>query len=69
MQMRWLDLKIGSGGGYMEQQQMLEPEPANLWVSPAMIGLYGTVVMALVAPVVVLWLKHRWKCRRPISGD
>lgn len=31
------------------------------WGSPMMIGLYSTVVIAVVGPVVVLWAKKKFR--------
>lgn len=41
---------------------MIEPEPASLWTSPPMIGLYGTVIVGLI-PIVLLCLKKRWRMK------
>lgn len=59
-------LKAGGGPDNRPQQaQMVEPDPASVWSSPPMLGLYGTVIVALVAPVVIMWVKYRLKCRVP----
>ncbi len=55
--------RIGGGGDdYPQQTQMVELDPGSVWASAPMLGLYGTAILAAV-PIVVLWLKKRWKMR------
>lgn len=60
---RFIIPKVGGGGDdFPQQTQMVEPDPASVWASPPMIGLYGTVTLAAV-PIVVLWLRKRWRMK------
>ena len=54
-------------GSDVPQQQMIveqEDGSSSPWLEPAALGLYGIVVSTLIAPLILLALKRRYRVRQ-----